>query len=295
MSKVVVGIISYFGHTPETRKVRRKIHNFQLRWFKNQGFSKEEVYVASQYYQPNEYKKSYATYLDCAFPNAKLKPGAARNFLLERFYKTDADWFILADNDSVLDFRDDTRHKGNIIQWLKENDQEEVQCFVPVAPNVPGQGAWKDYFKSKSDKLDNNWIFERGKTKTSFMFLKNLKKHYGFEQYFDEGEKFQSGEDWAFGIDLQIKGYRAMWCRNMILREMGGMKHAGTWKLSGDSRGHAEFQPILKQSFSIEYANHGIHIKNNELSMVKFYNKYPQCNSDIWIPKSDIVDGLFEF
>jgi len=26
-----------------------------------------------------------------------------------------------------------------------------------------------------------------------------------------------------------------------------------------------------------------------------FYKKYPQCNQDVWVPKSDVVDGLFDF
>lgn len=293
MSKIIVGIISYFGHTPEVKVKRRKIHNFQLRWFRNMGFTREEVFVASQYYQPSEYKRTYATYLDCAFPNSKLKPGSARNFLLKQFYNSDADWFILADNDSVLD----RRNKGDIISWLRENDQDDVPCFVPVAPNVPGQGAWKDYFENKSNELDENWIFERGKTKTSFMFLKNLKKHYGFEQYFDEGERFTSGEDWAFGIDLIMRGYRAMWCRNIILREIGGQKTSGTWRGAGDLRGHAEFQPILRNDFETAYLKHGIMVKNNQLSMREFYAKYPVTNNDIFIAKEKTNQdtGLFSF
>ena len=292
MSKVIVGIISYFGHTPEVIKKRRKIHNFQLRWFRNQGFGRDEVFVASQHYAPSDYKRTYATYLDCQFPNAKLKPGAARNFLLKQFYNSDADWFILADNDSVLD----SRNKGDIISWLRENDQDDVPCFVPVAPNVPGQGAWKGYFEEKSQELDDNWIFERGKTKTSFMFLKNLKKHYGFEQYFDEGELFQSGEDWAFGIDLVIKGRRAMWCRNIILREIGGQKTSGTWKPSGSTMTHSDYQPILNQALSTVYGNYGIQIKNKQLSMREFYKKYPVANSDVWVPKTaNNGESLFDF
>lgn len=306
MSKVIVGIISFFGHTPETRKQRRKIHNFQLRWFRNQGFTKDEIIVASQYYNDDEYKRNYATYWDCQFPNSKLKPGSARNFLLKEFYNSDADWFILADNDSVLDFRDDTRHKGNIMQWLKDNDQNEVPCFVPVAPNVPGQGAWKDFFKERAEDLDKNWIFERGKTKTSFMFLKNFKKHYGFEQYFDEGERFTSGEDWAFGIDLIMKGYRAMWCRNIILREMGGMKHAGTWKSAGDTRGHSDFQPLLREDFAKAYGSVGIvnaTLKNGkcQMQMKEFYKRFPITNNEIMVPKDGLGvvkeegNELFEF
>lgn len=292
MSKVIVGIISYFGHTPEVRSRRRKIHNFQLRWFRNAGFDKTEVFVASQNYLPTEYKRSYATYLDCEFPNATLKPGAARNFLLKQFYNSDADWFILADNDSVLD----KRNMGDIISWLKDNDLADIQCFVPVAPNVPGQGAWKQYFEDKSEQLNAHWIFERGKTKTSFLFLKNLKKHYGFEQYFDEGKLFQSGEDWAFGIDLQIKGYRAMWCRNILLREIGGMKTSGTWKPAGCNLTHSDYQPILNTALSSVYANHGIQIKNSQLSMREFYKKYPQCNQDVWVKKSiGGEEDLFEF
>ena len=291
MSKIIVGIISYFGHTPEVRIKRRKIHSFQLRWFKRMGFTKDEVLVASQHYQSDEYWPNYATYLDCEFPNATLKPGAARNFLLQQFYNSDADWIILADNDSVLD----SRNKGDIIQWLRDNDQDDVPCFVPVAPNVPGQGAWKDYFVDRSADLDSNWIFERGKTKTSFMFLKNLKKHYGFEQYFDEGQHFQSGEDWAFGIDLQIAGHRAMWCRNIILREIGGQKTSGTWKPAGSTMTHSHYQPILNNALATVYADNGIEIKNKQLSMRGFYKKYPQCNSDVWVPKSDVVDGLFDF
>lgn len=291
MSKLVVGIISYLGHTDAVRSVRLPIHNDQLKWFKKQGFKPSEVIVASQYYRDTDYNPDLATYWDCTFPEAKLKPGAARNFLLNQFYKSDADWFILADNDSVLD----DRNKGDIIEWLRENDQDRVPCFVPVAPNVPGQGAWKDYFKNNDKELNENWIFERGKTKTSFMFLRNLKKHYGIEQYFDDGVRFVSGEDWAFGFDLIKKGLPAMWCRNIILKEMGGMKASGTWKAEGDSRTHADFQPILRENFAREYARDGIE-DTGELSMRGFYKKYPVTNQDIWITKNtNSDDKLFLF
>lgn len=288
MAKIIAGIISYMGHSKETQEKRLEVHNQQLDWFKQQKFTKKDLWIVSQKYQKDWYRKKDATYYDAWFEEAKLKPGAARNYLLRMFYDSDADWIILADNDSILD----ERNKGDIIDWLRNNDQDQVHCFVPVAPNVPGQGAWKEYFEQKT-ALEDYWVFERGKTKTSFMFLKNLKKHYGFELFFDEGERFLSGEDWAFGIELIQAGFRAMWCRNIVLKEMGGMKHSGTWKPEGDSKGHAEYQPLLRESFAREFGDLGVE-DTGELSMRRFYQKFPQTNQDIWVKKSE-DEGLFSF
>lgn len=259
-------IPSYFGprDQPEVRKKRKEFHQRQLEWLFEQGFAPADIWISYKDYDDSDFTDG-VQYVKRPDEQVLIPPALGRNQLLSEWYKTNNDWCLVLDNDAILD----DRNKGNIIEWLRHNELSEVDAFVPVNPGAPGKGAFNRLWEDSN--IDDNWVFQRGELKGSFMFLKNLKKHHGHELYFDTGNRCKSAEDYFFGFDMACVNMVPMWCNNIVLKELATSKSVSMlWKQDTDSR--QDYQVAWKEAAVGEYAE--MEIKNDQLRKSRFYDVY---------------------
>jgi ABC-type polar amino acid transport system ATPase subunit len=88
-------IISWFGNESKLRQFRKEIHKKQLDWARTNGL---KITVLAQDYEPDDYEQDVVYVHSDKF----LRPCGARNTLMEKFYTSDEDYAIFADNDTVI-------------------------------------------------------------------------------------------------------------------------------------------------------------------------------------------------
>jgi hypothetical protein len=266
-------VVSYLGDSI----TRRQAHQEQINWLFDNGIS--EVWCNYKGYESSDFD-SRVSYFPRQTTDSIIQPATARNELLEHWYQTDDDWCIIADNDAILD----PRNKGNVIEWLKNNHLKEVDYFSPINPANPGAGAFNSLWQDPT--LNDYYQFKPLPCKGSFVFLKNLRKHRGFEQYFDDGQITTSAEDYFFGWDLNAKGIFTGWCYNIVLKELGGSDQ-GTWMRGGITR--QEYEQKWKAIASERY---GFRLEDGKLNKSKKLREW-LIPKTVTVPKKS--DGLFIF
>jgi len=247
-----VRIISFIPHD-ENEEKRIEAHQKQLDFFLSLGLLVDVVCILPS--DNHIIKKEGVTH---KIINEKTLPGSARNIHLREFYESDEDFTILADNDSF--FRIDGKYAPSgihILDALKNNDFEGVDLFVPV------DGAMTPYsvLLEQSDAKDN-FVFSR----TNFfrgcvMFVRNIKKHYEKEIYFNSEFEVDGsvipGEDTAFGFEFIENGLGAYRCDTLILKEY--MRDASSWVRDLEQRKirNEKMRSTLAEVFSIPLKTSG--------------------------------------
>jgi hypothetical protein len=218
-------IISWFGKRDDkNRDIRVKQHSEQLDWcFRNNL----DVYVFPQDYDDAE-KHSNVTYLKNDHGKLLL-PADARNECLKHFYSQSDDFAIIADNDSILHEGDqhcDSKDFVDIFNTIPIKDLKDIDFFFPINP---GKVPFSKTFRDLDAAYDRFFIFKRNyDSKGSFAVLKNLKKHYDLEIYYDEvnfvteNNEMISHEDVDFGIQIAKHNLNCLQLTNIVLKEFAG-------------------------------------------------------------------------
>jgi hypothetical protein len=255
-------IISWFGNDT-IRSQRAEYHKKQLAWAKNQGLN---IFVVAQQYQEVEYDPE-VTYLDYTLaPDVNLLlPAEARNICLRHFYNSDTNFAIMADNDAVLyDKEQHCDSKDFVKMFNKVNPTElnQVDLFLPINPaRVPFTKEHKD----NRDTYDNHFVFKRAtEGKGSFTVIKNFKKFYNNEIYYDEksfmtsDRKIIPHEDTDFLMSVYENGYSGFMCTNIVLRELAYANDVSTW--AGDTeRNSANLvgKSIIRDKYKLTVTSNG--------------------------------------
>ena len=187
-------IPSYFG----TSARRQAAFNQQAQWLKTQGF---DPYYFIQGRDP----ESVQTVL--GHSDVPRHPAAARNQLLPHFYTSDDDWAVFADDDTTI---------------ITDQEQvlETIRPFLASLPDYvacvkPGIGSSAKMISDKSKMLEvsrRDFGFTNA-LHGSWFFLRNLRKVYGTEIFFDEDfvlDPFVAMEDADFGVNLIDHGWRIL-------------------------------------------------------------------------------------
>lgn len=209
-----IGIISYLPDNLEMRERRLYVHNKQIEWIKNY-FNNIELTVVAQNYQNSDKNSLVDNYIMVD----KCGPSNARNYLLERLYKSDNNFTCILDNDAIL------YEYYNVNELLTQMDEhpnqfENLDLIESLSPVRCG-------FKEVNTTLDRvlrYWVFERQYKGTTqhFAIFKNLKKYYNEEIYYSAKtfEEFGGGEDTEIGCHFTAKGYNVVRCNQMIENHM---------------------------------------------------------------------------
>jgi len=246
-------IISWFG--TDKRDKRKKNHELQIDWcIKN----KLQPYVLPQQYLMDD-RLPTVNYLP--EPNKLLLPSEARNLCLKEFYNSDDDFAIFADNDSVLHDGEKYCDSSDFVSKFNNIDMSEL-CGVDLFfPLNPGKTPFTKTYTELSDQLSKYFIFMRiYDSKGSMLILRNLKKFYNLEIYFDENNykdennKIITHEDVDFGVQISKHLLGCHMLLNVVLKEMG----SSTWT-NDRSDTHNLGKTILARK-------HNLPLKENKIS-----------------------------
>lgn len=230
-----VYIISWFGKD-SVREKRKEIHLRQLKFFKECNM---KIVVYAQEYKDDEFQEG----VEYIINDGKLKlPGHARNVLLEKFYNSDQDFAVFADNDSILYFGDKYKY-GDGADIFSELERTPIENFKNVGGMVPINSINEGYIKESTENIEvykDFFILKKSTAcKGSLMFLKNIKKHHGKEIYFiemvDHEGNYACGEDTFHPLQLIKEGLWFYSLRNCVLKEFGTIK-SSTWSSTTDNR-----------------------------------------------------------
>jgi hypothetical protein len=283
-------IISWFG-TGEIRSKRVEYHNKQVDWAIQQGL---EVFVVAQHYEPNEYR-SDVTYLEYQYPEGitLFLPGEARNVCLKHYYQSDADFAIIADNDSILydgEQHCDSKDFVKVFNSIELSNLAPVDLFVPLNPRrMP-------FSKTISDNqtlFDNNLVFHRTPdAKGSFIVTKNIKKHYGLELYYDESfvnpdRTLIPLEDVDFGMNFLYNGLSLYMLHNIILKELAST--TSTWTATDDRK---DMFPAGKNLMATKY---NIPLIDGNMNYKEFYKRSKAKQSKLYVSKGGNAFSLEDF
>jgi hypothetical protein len=275
-------IISYFG-TGDVRSKRVEHHKKQIDWAKQQGLT---PVVCAQEYQEHEYLP------DVEYP-VKLKtrvlPAEARNMLLGLFYNSNEDFAVFADNDSVLYDKEHHVFSKDFNQKFQQLSVEQLRHVDMFFPLNPGKVPFTADVEKNKMLYETNWVFQRHTdSKGSFLVVKNIKKHYGKEIYFDEDYRNSDGsmmshEDIDFACQFLSEGLKTYQCKNLILKEFS-VQHS-TWARN-DARGDMQHagKKRLQEKFQLPVNSQGV------AQYKRLYTHVPQT---LYIPVSGNV-GLLD-
>lgn len=242
MNLASVYIISYFGNL----EVRKPKHAEQVEWFKEKNF---DIHVLNQKYTDEDYISGVKYHGD----NTNMSPAAARNRLLKVFYDSDEDFAVFADNDAVVKYLADF----DFFAEMRKHDMDGVDLMIPLNPiRLP----FNKHYAENKVMYDENFVFERATDlKGSLFILRNLKKFYGREVYFDEdyftlaGKSIVPGEDTDFLLNMLSEGFMCYMVRNVVLKEFSVKS---TWAdESSDDRARPDIKLHLVQKYNIPYTN----------------------------------------
>ena len=254
-------IISWFGNTNEIKEKRRKYHLKQIQWAKNNNLN---TYILPQFYNKSDYVDGI-NYIETGVGHLLIQP-EARNILLKHFYNSSENYAIFADNDSILyeEGHCDSNDFFNIFNKIPLESLNDIDLFFPLNPQ---QMPFNKDFEKNAIEYKNNFVFKRcPDSKGSFLIVKNLKKFYNKEIYFDcdfisKERTLIAHEDQAFGFEFLKNGYSCYMLKNIVLNELTG--NSSTWVDQKDRKAKNQFgKELLAKKFNLIKSAKGLYNYN---------------------------------
>lgn len=227
-------IISWFGKDTELRAKRKEIHRKQVEWAATHNL---HPVIYAQGYAPEDFLAG-PTYIVNEDSEHILHPGPARNVLLRHFYASDDDYAVFADNDSLLYEGEKYGNTNYFFEKMKSLDITQLSDVDIIGVTDP----CKSPFREETEKsiYDEHLVFKRStQLKGSMILVKNLKKFYDKELFFDEENfsidgKMIVGEELCFAIDAMLDGLGCFTTFNAILKELAHT--SSTWASTKEDR-----------------------------------------------------------
>lgn len=242
-------IISWFGND-DVSEMRRKFHTKQLEWAKSKNL---QPVVLAQDYKATDYVDG-VTYIDADISNGILLPSAARNILLQEFYKTDDDFAIFADNDAVLYNENQLSESINFIELMRNMSVESMDGVDIISFTNPAVVPFKKELSKEIYR--DNFVFSRIYYTTGPIHaLKNLKKHHGVELFYDadafnDNGKIITCEEHDFCINAMYHGAASYLVANVLMHEYG--RSTSTWVDSDANRDTVRAKHIINKKYNTD-------------------------------------------
>lgn len=238
-----VYIISYLPDEPNLRAKRLQYHIKQLNWFKSWG--NNYITVLAQNYQQSDYQNQL---VDEYIVSEKIRPGPARNILLDKFYCTNDDFAIFCDDDAVL-YDTPNNEKYSDLSFLSP----DIDLFYPI--NVRDEPISEQ--KHKANVYDFHVFKKNWNLKGSLFYIKNFKKYYGQKIYFNLD--YNIGEDIELAFRLLSQNYGVYKCINLALKEFATSDNTSTLdeRKTQELRNqqHEIFKKKIERDYDIKFEN----------------------------------------
>lgn len=282
-------IISWFGRD-DVKQKRQQYHSHQLDWCSQHGL---QAHVLAQEYSDSDYA---ATAVYTKNIGALMFPGTARNQLLEQFYNSDQDYAVFADNDSILHSGVQHCDSRNFIELFRTISLEKLGSVDALFPINPANQPFNKTYQENPTLFADNLVFRRSTAfKGSWFILKNLKKFYGQELYYDQASftdsqgKMIGGEDVDFGLQMLKNNLGVYQCQNIILKELGHT--VSTWTQGARGHGAPEVKDAGKNVLLKKY-----NLTTNKAGHIQFRDVYKNNPNPakLIVAKKQHIDNLFE-
>lgn len=207
-----VGLISYLPDT-SVREKRRNVVHATLSDLSKVIPQDVQIHIIAQNYNILEDSLASHRYAYTYYEKG-IGQCAARNALLSQFYASDDDFMLYADDDTAFH---DRYNAKELFQALHDHPEwfKDIDCFTGL------EGKFTPFTEENSKLgLDDKWVFKPMQFATSgeFRVLKNLRKYYNKEFYYDSGLKY--GEDLHFRLKY-LSQINSFVCRNVICKSRG--------------------------------------------------------------------------
>lgn len=229
-------ITSWLGPNAKHLQRRKDDHKRQLDWCDKVGL---KPVVFAQEYSPEDFQTGVEYIVN---EGPLMIADSAKTVLLQTFYKTDEDFGLMLDDDSVLYSGDPKYADGNsFIEKMKDLPIEKFQHIDMFFPISPRHEPFSKFVADNKEKLEMNFYFEYSiRAKGSMIFLKNIKKHHdkeiliSGERHRDETGTFVGGGDMYFAYECVFNGLGVYKCKNIILNDLGS--NYSSWAAGDESR-----------------------------------------------------------
>ena len=282
-------IISWFG-LDDVKQKRQQYHANQLAWCSQQQL---QAHVLAQEYANSDYAPQV---IYTKNTGALMFPGTARNKLLEHFYNSDQDYAVFADNDSILHSGEQHCDSKNFIELFRTISLEKLGSVDALFPVNPANQPFNKTYQENQQLFADNLVFRRSTAvKGSWFILKNLKKFYGQELYYDQASftdsrgKMIGGEDIDFGLQMLKNNMGVYQCQNIILKELGHT--VSTWTQGARGHGAPEIAQAFKGVIMKKY-----NLTTNKAGHIQFRDVYKNNPNPakLIVAKRQHIDTLFE-
>lgn len=276
---MIIGISSYLPKDKELRE-KRKIHIKRQYTFFKENFPDVKIVCCSQQYGEEDYLPGIE-YIK--FDHGISLPGA-RNELLKVFYKTDEDFFLLADDDTIVF---DYYGSLDLCKEIHKNPKKFLEFDLITSIN-PRYMPFKESMLDHKYENERNYCFIPLSCKSNaFCFLKNLKKHYGVEVYYDNSVTNAVGcEDMVFDAELVSRKYAVVTCKDLIMKTP-----AEDSTLATDENHRREILKKNAEFLDKNFSKFGLVLRNGNVTWNNF-NKI--CNKVkqplVWIKRENFYE-----
>lgn len=247
-------IISYLPDDEKIRKRRKKVNHEQIhQWLDNIGISKIVVF-AQNYNQSDFYDDSRVEYI-VSNSDVILRPGPARNKLLEVAYSSDDDFFVLADDDALVYGGEPKYLLGyDIIRQLRAQYPEEFINIDLIRFHDPSRRPFLEFSVKNENILQEYLYFEYDAYQPGTLYIcRNFgkcgtTKHF-FPDCHDENGSIIPGEDvmWSLSIANDQGG---TYCLRNAFLDHKALK-ASTWLNKNESR---KLDENIKRQYAEEFS-----------------------------------------
>lgn len=279
---LMIGVISYLPNSPKVRDKRIKAVSKQMSWL-HSVYPNHKVNVVAQNYHENELLDY--PYINYDRYSEGIGAGPARNVILEKFYRSDCDFLLLCDDDSICY---DYYEYKNFMHHIAEqpSDFNHIDSVIPVEP---------EYYPFKKSVYEDKYNLDYYKFKPRYInsgaaiiFLRNINKYYGKELYFNniDANKGEGREDIDFTIRWIIEGFTcyemSTWIKKSLCFNYSSI--FGDDIKRRDSIIAQDLKEVVKQySRYLHYKRQGV------IDWASFNSVYNKSKPVLYIPRRDAI------
>lgn len=278
MTAFALYIVSFLDTQDAAKRAARlAVHNEQLdNWL---AHSTMPIHVvAMNYHDEDKRHHPRITYLD----REALPTAAARTVAFEHFYASDAEWMVMADNDSWL-YRD-AQH--NSAYQLFDEMAAQLERYRRIGVFFPINPQKSPFTELLADDLHStNHVFRTAMDlKGSLFCVRNFRKAGEAELWPDT--RFTWCEDGKLAFDAVALGHPVMRCENIVLLEkgLGSSSYAGV---------DVDRKPMMREAnlrIAEQYHHTGLEMQTGDRAHLLDYDKWVRRNimgsKSLVVPKS---------